>query len=147
MEKSHGHILGLRYLCQQFGQGGFHLGAMDTAVIEDERDLLKAELDITQDNQGQHGNGVFGFGLGLKIDGGLAAAQLHGQEAVHFLPAALIAGQGGRRVLFRPGVMGVGGGFQGEFIEGNEGCSGAGLCGFFSSSLTNSLRCPGLAGP
>jgi len=120
---------------------------MDAGVVEDEQNLAKALLGIAQDEQGDHEHGIPGFGLGLEIDRGVAAAQFHRQEAVQVLAPALITGQGGRGVLLGPGVMGVRGGLQGELVEGEEGGVRGDRTRFFSSALTNSARWRGRAGP
>jgi hypothetical protein len=147
MEEVHGHALGQGDFRQQFGQGGFHLVAMDAGVIEDEHDLAEAELSVAQDDQGQHEDDVRRFRFRLELDRGSAAVQVHRQEAVQFLAVAFVAGQGGCGIFLRPGVMSVGGGLQGELVEGDEGGIRGELGSFFSSFLTNSARCPGLAGP
>jgi hypothetical protein len=147
MEETHGHSLGQGDLRQQFGQGLFHVVAMDAGVVEDEQDLAEALLGVAQDEQGEDEYGVPGLGLGLEIDGGLAAAQFHRQEAVQLPAPTFVAGRGGRGVFLGPGVMGVGGGFQGELVEGNEGGVLGRRTDFFSSVLTNSARCRGRAGP
>ena len=82
VEEAHGHPLGQGDLREQFGQGVLHLITMDAGVVEDEHDLAEALLGIAQDEQSDDEHGVLGLGLSLEIDGGLAAAQFHGQEAV-----------------------------------------------------------------
>lgn len=120
---------------------------MHAAVVEDERELAETEPSIAQDDQGEGEDDVFGFGSGLEIDRGPAAVQVHRQEAVQFFTAALVAGRGGRGIFLRPSVMGVGGGLQGELVEGDDGDIRAGVGRFFSRVPTNSPRCPGRAGP
>ena len=146
MEKVHGDPQGQGNFCQQRGQRGFHGIAMNGTVIQNEDDLAEAALGIAQDDQGEHGDDVLGFGLPLKVDRGLTTAQVHREKAI--LPDALlfVARQGRCRVFFRPGVMGTGGGREGKFIHGYDGGVRAGGEVFFNAA-TNSARCPGREGP
>jgi hypothetical protein len=147
VEEIHGDALGQGDLRQQLRQRGLHGAVVDGAVVEDEQDVAETQGGVAQDDQGDHADGVFGFPLGLEIDGGLAAVQVQGQEAVQLLPPLLVARRRRGGVLLRPGVMGAGRGQQGELVQGYEGGAGTGLGGFFSSALTKSARSAGLAGP
>ena len=147
VEELHGDPLCHGDFRQQLGQAGLHGVAVDAAVVEDEDDPAEPEPGVAQDDEGERQNGVPGLGLGLEVGGGLAAAQVDGQEAVEFLAVLFVAGHLRRGVLRRPRVVRAGRGLEGELVQGYEGGAGLGLLGFFFSASTNSARSPGWPGP
>jgi hypothetical protein len=132
---------------QQLGQGGLHRIAMDAAVVQDEYNLAKTELSVAQDDEGKYPDDVFSFRFRLKVDGGLAAVQVQGQETVQLVPLFLVAGQRGGGVFFRPGIMSIRRGLKSKLVYGDVGGIGAGLLEFFFSVVTNAARSPGREGP
>jgi len=116
------------------------------AVIQDQKDLVEAELGIAQDNQGEDEDGVVGFRTGLKIDCRVARGQIHGQKTVQPVALLFITGQRWGGILFRPSVMGTGGGVQGKLVHGYDGGVRPGVEVFLSTSR-NRTRSPGRDGP
>lgn len=121
VQEFHGDPLRHGGLRQQFGQSGLHGLAVDAAVVEHQNDPAEAERGIAQDDHGEGQHDIFGLGLRLEVGGRLAADQVDGQEAVEPLPPLLVARDLRRGVLSRPGVMAMGRGQQGKFVEGHDG--------------------------